>query len=51
MNNILILAICILILIILFIIIILIISKKKIQEVITPLDISKEEINDYLKQK
>jgi len=51
MNNILILGISILILIIFFLIIILMIGKSKIQEIIVPLDISKQQINDYLRQK
>lgn len=51
MNNILILGICILILIVAFLIIILVIGKNKIKEIIVPLDTSKDEINELLKQK
>ena len=51
MNNILILAICLLILIISCLIMILIIGKNKIKEIIVPLDTSKDEINELLKQK
>lgn len=51
MNNILILSVSILILIILFFFIILLIGKSKIKEIIVPLDISKQEINELLKQK
>lgn len=51
MNNILILLACILFLIILFIIIILVIGKSKINEIIVPLDMSKEQINAFLIQK
>lgn len=51
MNNILILSISILILIILFLIITLIIGKNKIKEIIVPLDTSKQQINEFLKQK
>lgn len=51
MNNTLIFAISILFLIILFIIIILIIGRKKILEIIVPLDTSKQQINEFLIQK
>ena len=51
MNNLLILGISILILIILFLVIILLIGKNKIKEIIVPLDTSKQEINELLKQK
>ena len=51
MNNMIILLISILILIILFLVIVLIIGKRKIEELIIPLDISKQEINTYLKEK
>lgn len=51
MNNISILAICILILIILFFFIILVVGKNKIKEIIVPLDTSKQQINELLKQK
>ena len=51
MNNILILGIAILILIILFLIIVLIIGKKKINEVIIPLNLSLEQTSTCLKQK
>ena len=51
MDNIVILIITAVLLIILFIVIILIIGKKKINNVLLPLDVSKSEINNYLKQK
>jgi len=51
MDNILILLVCILILIILFFTIILIIGKNKINEIIVPLDTSKQQINVLLIQK
>lgn len=51
MNNILILGVLIVILMIFFFIIILMIGKSKIQEIIVPLDTSKKQINEYLKQK
>ena len=51
MSNILILIIGIGILFLLFLIIFFIIGKNKINEIIIPLDISKEQINEYLKDK
>lgn len=51
MNNILILTICIIVLIIMFLIIFIIISKRKIEEIITPLEIANNEINELLKKK
>jgi len=51
MNNTLIFAISVLSLIILFVVIILIIGRKKILEIIVPLDTSKQQINECLKQK
>ena len=51
MNNVIILIVSIIVLLILFIIIFLTIGKKKINELLIPLDISKDEINNYLKQK
>lgn len=51
MNNILILSIAVIILIFLFFIIVLIIGKRKINQVIVPLNLSLEQINLYLKQK
>ena len=51
MNKILILGIAILVLTIIFFIIILIISKNKINQSIIPIDMSKDKINHYLKQK
>ncbi len=51
MNNNIILGISILFLIIVFIVIILMIGKQKIKNLLTPLEISRDEINNYLKQK
>ena len=51
MNKILVLGIAILVLTIIFFIIILIISKNKINQSIIPIDMSKDKINNYLKQK
>ncbi len=51
MNNIIILGIAILILLIVFIVIVLIMGKNKIRSILIPLDISKQDINEYLKQK
>ena len=51
MNNLIILLISVIILIIIFIAIFLTIGKHKINELLIPLDISKEQINNYLKQK
>ena len=51
MNNNIILGISVLALIIVFIIIILLIGKSKIKELLTPLEISRDDINNYLKQK
>lgn len=48
MDNILILLFCILVLIILFFMIILLVGKNKINEIIVPLDTSKEQINEFL---
>ena len=50
-KNIIILAISVAVLLIIFIIIVLIIGKNKIRSILTPLDMSKKDINDYLKQK
>ena len=49
MNNIIILGIAILILLIVFIVIVLIMGKNKIRSILIPLDISKQDINEYLK--
>ena len=51
MKNIVILVISVVVLLIIFIIIVLIVGKNKIRSILTPLDISKKDINDYLKQK
>ena len=51
MSKIVILGISILVLIIIFLIISMVISKNKIKESMIPLDISKEKINTYLRQK
>lgn len=51
MNNTIMLVITIVVLIIIFITIFLVISKRKIKEILTPLDVSKEEINEHLKAK
>ena len=51
MNNIIILGIAILVLLIVFMVIVLIIGKNKIRNILIPLDTSKQDINDYLKQK
>ncbi len=51
MNNIVILGIAIGILFIIFLVIILIIGKNKIRNILIPLDMSKQDINDYLKEK
>ena len=50
MKNIVILAISVAVLLIIFIVIVLIVGKNKIRSILTPLDISKKDINDYLKQ-
>ena len=51
MNKIVILGISIFVLIIIFLVISIIISKNKIKESMIPLDMSKEKINNYLRQK
>lgn len=51
MNNILILCISIIILTVLFLMIIIIIGKNKINEIVVPLELSNDKINELLKQK
>ena len=51
MNNLVILGIAVGVLFIIFIVIVLIIGKNKIRNILIPLDMSKQDINDYLKEK
>ncbi len=51
MNKLVIFGILLVVLVIIFLIIILVISKSKISEMLTPLNIAQEDINNYLKQK